>query len=89
MSDSNKKYEIARKIALNKLAFIRHAITYVIVIAGLAVINNVTGRYYQWWLWPAFGWGIGVLSHFFGAYLFQSGKLADKLTQQELDRLNE
>ncbi len=47
MSDSDKKYEIARKIALNKLGFIRHAITYVIVIVGLAIINNVTGRAYQ------------------------------------------
>ena len=72
-----------------KLGFIRHAIVYVMVIAALAVINNVTSPGYQWWLWPAFGWGMGVVANFISVFLFGSGALAKKLVDREMDRLDE
>ena len=67
MPDTNDKFELARKIAQRKVSFIRHAITYLVVMAALAIINNVTWGGYQWWLWAALGWGIGVTSHFLSA----------------------
>jgi uncharacterized membrane protein YdbT with pleckstrin-like domain len=89
MSDVNEKLALARKIAERKVAFIRHAISYIVVIAALAVVNNVTWGGYQWWLWVAFGWGIGVVSHFLSAFLYQSGRLVDRLAQNELEKMNE
>jgi hypothetical protein len=89
MSDTNDKYELARKIAERKVGFVRHAITYLVVMAGLALINNVTWGGYQWWLWPAFGWGIGVTAHFLSAFLYQSGNLVDKLAKRELEKMDE
>ena len=89
MSDVNEKMKIARKIAERKVAFIRHAITYLVVIAGLAVINNLTYSGYQWWLWVAFGWGIGVVSHFLSAFLYQSGSLVDRLAKHEMEKMDE
>jgi len=88
MSD-NAKLELARKIATRKVGFIRHAVIYLVVMAGLAIINNVTGSGYQWWLWAAFGWGIGVLSHFLSAFLYQSGSLVDRVAKRELEKMNE
>jgi len=89
MSDVNDKAALARKIAERKVAFIRHAISYLVVIAGLAIINNLTYGGYQWWLWVAFGWGIGVVSHFLSAYLYQSGNLVERLARKELEKMNE
>jgi hypothetical protein len=89
MSDNNEKLAVARKIAERKVGFIRHAVSYLVVIIGLAVINNVTWGGYQWWLWVAFGWGIGVVSHFLSAFLYQSGSLVERLAKRELEKMDE
>ncbi len=84
-----EKLEQARKTALAKVGFIRHAGVYLLVMAVLAVVNNVTWGGYQWWLWPALGWGIGVVSHFLSVFLSRSGALVDRVTRRELEKLNE
>ncbi len=90
MADANEKYQQARRIAVRKVAFIRHAIIYLIVIAGLALINNVgTMTGYQWWLWVAFGWGVGVVSHFLSAFLYQSGSLVERIAKREMEKMDE
>ncbi|UCB46170.1 MAG: 2TM domain-containing protein [Spirochaetota bacterium] len=86
-----KQYSQAKKIAKQKVAFIRHFITYVIVLAVLAVINNLTSRGYQWWLWIALFWGIGVFINFLNAYLFRGGGLKSiekQLIKKEMERMN-
>jgi hypothetical protein len=88
-TEKNEKYELARKIAVRKVGFIRHATVYVLVMVALAVINNTTGGGYQWWLWPALGWGIGVVSHFFSAFFLQSGGLVDQVAKRELEKMDE
>jgi uncharacterized membrane protein YdbT with pleckstrin-like domain len=89
MPDTNEKLALARKIAERKVGFVRHSISYLVVIVGLAIINNLTYAGYQWWLWVAFGWGIGVVSHFLSAFLYQSGRMVDRLAQRELEKMNE
>jgi uncharacterized membrane protein YdbT with pleckstrin-like domain len=84
-----EKLELARRIAQRKVGFIRHAVVYLLVMAGLAIINNATWGGYQWWLWPAFGWGIGVTSHFLSAFLYQSGSLVDRVAKRELEKMEE
>ena len=46
-----------------KLAFRYHLIIYLLVNAGLAVINVATGPQPLWFLWPALGWGVGLAIH--------------------------
>jgi hypothetical protein len=87
--DETQKRERAQKVVDAKLGFIRHAIVYVMVIAGLAVVNNVTGGGYQWWLWPAFGWGLGLVASFISAFVFRSGALERKLVDREMEKLDE
>lgn len=89
MSDTNEKYQLARRIAVRKVSFLRHGVIYLIVIAGLAVINNLTWGGYQWWLWVAFGWGVGVVSHFLSAFLYQSGSLVDRIAKREMEKMDE
>jgi uncharacterized ion transporter superfamily protein YfcC len=88
MEVNEAKYKKAQKRAKAKLEFLRHLVTYVIVITFLAVINNVTWGGYQWWLWAALGWGIGIVSHFFQVYAFKGGQLEEKLIEKELSRMD-
>ena len=89
MSDASDKLKLARKIAERKVAFVRHAASYLVVVTGLAIVNNLVSGGYQWWLWVAFGWGIGVVSHFLSAFLYRSGALVDRLARRELEKMNE
>lgn len=43
--------------------FYIHLSQYLIVIPLLAAINLVSGPAYLWFVWPALGWGLGVLAH--------------------------
>ena len=84
-----QKRQRAEQVVAAKLGFIRHAIVYAMVIAGLAVINNVTSGGYQWWLWPAFGWGLGLVANFISAFVFRSGDLQKKLIEREMEKDDE
>jgi signal transduction histidine kinase len=57
----------ANKRAKEEIGFYVHLMTYLGVIALLALINLMTTRY-PWFLWPAFGWGIGVFSHYMATF---------------------
>jgi len=43
--------------------FYIHGAQYGIIIGVLAIINLMTSSHYLWFLWPAFGWGIGLAFH--------------------------
>ncbi len=44
-------------------SFYIHALQYAVVIAGLALVNLFTSPDYLWFLWAAFGWGVGLAFH--------------------------
>src|SRR3712207_1109509 len=48
---------------LNRVAFGHHLRSYLMVMALLVAIWALTGAGYFWPVWPALGWGIGVVSH--------------------------
>jgi sterol desaturase/sphingolipid hydroxylase (fatty acid hydroxylase superfamily) len=89
MAVRDEKLERARQVARRKMDFLRHAIIYLVVMAVLAIINNVAGGGYQWWLWPALGWGIGVVAHFLSAFLYAGGNLEKRLIQKELEKFDD
>jgi hypothetical protein len=92
MADKDKTIEAAKKAAKEKVDFIRHLIIYGAVIVFLAIINNITYSGYQWWLWPALGWGIGVFFHFISAWGLKTGKLKSlekRLAEKEMERMKE
>lgn len=47
-----------------QLGFKIHALTFVPVIAGLIIVNLLTGAPY-WVQWVVLGWGIGLFCHWF------------------------
>jgi fatty acid desaturase len=73
----------AHRRATAEAAFFGHLMTYLAVIALLAFINLVTGGG-PWFLWPAFGWGIGLFSHFMS--LFGSRMVRERFFEPALER---
>ena len=62
--DTNEQIRLERARArveeLKK--FYNHLITYVVVITGLGILNYYQNQWNNtWFLWPAFGWGIGII----------------------------
>ncbi|ORT52476.1 XRE family transcriptional regulator (plasmid) [Vibrio sp. qd031] len=49
-------------------SFYSHLITYLSVIGLLFIINLVTDSSYIWAIWPAMGWGIGIINHGLSAF---------------------
>ena len=43
--------------------FYSHLIKYIIIIFCLFVLNVIKSPHYLWVIWPALGWGVGVLFH--------------------------
>ncbi|MDP1955661.1 MAG: 2TM domain-containing protein [Polaromonas sp.] len=78
---------LARKRAGAKMGWYLHASVYIIVNLLLAVLSAMSERH--WAVFPAFGWGIGLLIH--GAVVFLAtggGGLHERLVQQERKRLS-
>ena len=60
--------ERARRRLVSEKGFYVHLVTYVLVIAGLFIINVLTGHGRWWFVWPAVGWGIGIAVHALSAF---------------------
>jgi len=77
---------LARRRAGAKMGWYIHALVYVCVNAGLALIAWQTGR--AWALYPLAGWGLGLAIHGLAVWLGSGGVgLHERLLQAERDKL--
>lgn len=66
---NENKYIRAKERVEELKKFYSHLTSYIIVISGLAILNYFTdGWRYMWFLWAAFGWGIGIVAHAVGTF---------------------
>lgn len=66
MENPNKesKYIRAKERVDELKKFYANLWSYILVISALALINYLTNDFsYMWFLWAAFGWGIGLTFH--------------------------
>jgi signal transduction histidine kinase len=87
LTPEEKALRRARRRAAAEAGFWGHLMTYLAVIAFLALINFLTTRY-PWFVWPALGWGIGVFSHWmavFGSRMLRE-RFFDPAVERELRR---
>ncbi len=71
MENLNKesKYIRARERVDRLKKFYANLWSYFLVISALALINYLTNGFgYMWFLWAAFGWGIGLTIHAFKTF---------------------
>ena len=64
-------YELAKKRVEEKKGFFVHLTVYILVNIMLVLIwAFATGGGYPWFIWALGGWGIGLLFHFLGVFVF-------------------
>ena len=64
----DKIYKAAKQRAFAKIGFYIHLTVFVFAISAQAAINLLFTPQFLWFLFPFFGWGIGVAIH--GAIIF-------------------
>ncbi|XZG70959.1 2TM domain-containing protein [Chitinibacteraceae bacterium HSL-7] len=65
--------------------FYSHALTYAGVMLLLLLINALTSPSYWWVVWPALGWGIGLINH--GLNVFEVFNLfGPKWEQRQIEK---
>ena len=85
--DEEKLARARRRVAALK-GFYSHLVVFVIVVAGLVVVNFLTGQ--PWWvLWVLFGWGVGLLAHGLTVSARTSRAIADWEERKTRQYLNE
>lgn len=70
-------------IAQKRASFKYHLATYLVVNAGFWILWYFSGQHrtdegWPWPVWPLFGWGVGLLFHWMGAYVFTKDSLVDR-----------
>ena len=66
--EERKAYERARRNAAREAGFYVHLMWYGIVIGSLLILNLIVSPSFEWWVFPALGWGVGLASHFGAVY---------------------
>jgi hypothetical protein len=87
--DMDAAYLRAQKKVEDIKGFYGNLASYVVVIIALGIMNIMTTPQYLWFLWPAFGWGIGVLVHgvaVFNYMPFLSSDWEEKKINQLLEK---
>ena len=81
-------YQQAKKRVEEKKGFYTHLATYIGVNIVLVVIWAVTGAGFPWFVFPLGGWGIGILFHFLGVFVFsRPGGWERREIEKEVERL--
>ena len=70
--------EEAKSLVQFKMSFVIHLVTYILVIGLLLMINLASSPERLWIIWPAVGWGIGVVAHGATVYLVEYVAKSDK-----------
>ena len=63
-------YQKARARVEEKKGFFTHLIVYILINILLVIIWALTGADFPWFLFPLGGWGIGLIFHFLGVFVF-------------------
>lgn len=71
------------RLAKKRVSFRNHLSIYIIVNATLWIIwylgkRDVDHNGFPWPVWPMFGWGIGLLFNFIGAYVTTGSDAIEK-----------
>ena len=80
-------YEEAKKRVEEKKGFFIHLTVYIIINIMLVLIwAFLAGGGFPWFVFPLGGWGIGLIFHFLGVFVF-SGKLDKGAIEKEAEKI--
>ncbi|MCM5678162.1 2TM domain-containing protein [Schlegelella sp. S2-27] len=77
----------ARRRVWRKIGFLIHLLIFLLVNAGLWLINELHGGY-RWSVWPLAGWGLGLGIHGLVTFLSLAGDgWVQRMVNEEAQRL--
>jgi hypothetical protein len=83
----DEQYKQARKRVEAKLGFFIHLTVYVLVNSFLITMNFFQSNEVIWSVWPLVGWGIGLLFHGLGVFVFTGHeKYKEQWIQKEISK---
>lgn len=87
METSNQDLrELAKRRVRAKTGFVIHLLVYVIINTGLVLTWWFSSASYPWFLWPLFGWGVGLVSHALTLVLGPDSPHEEHAIERELAR---
>ncbi len=78
---------IAKRRVQARMGFAIHALIYVTLNSGLALIWYLTGRGYPWFLWPVVCWGIAIVAHALSLVIGPDSPRERRAIEREVRRL--
>jgi len=72
------------------MGFFTHLVTYLVVNAGLFLVwyfISDHGKGFPWFVIPLGGWGVGVIVHALGVFVF--GKFRERMIDREMHRIKQ
>lgn len=85
MSSLDSDYKLARARVKEKKKFHKSLVSFFAVNAFLLFINLTTYSGHWWFIYPFFGWGIGILMQYYKAYV--EPRLEDEAVRREMKNL--
>lgn len=83
--ENQEAYQRAKKTVEAKFGFYMHLGIYIAVSIVLVIVNLSTSTEYLWFKWPLMGWGIGVLFHALGVFVFSDKNgVVDQMIDREM-----
>jgi hypothetical protein len=82
-----QRYEEAKRRVKQLSVFYQHLVVYILVNAGLAVINLTSNPDEIWFTYPLLGWGIGIAAH--GLTVFLGEGWAKSWEERKIRKLME
>ena len=83
--EHDEKYLAAKRQVARMKEFYLHLTIYALVMTLVFLINWSSGG--PWWfIWPLFGWCIGIVAHAIGTFGF-GGKLGSEWEQRKIDQI--
>lgn len=82
----SKQYSEAKERVEQRLGFYIHLAVFVVVNAGLTILDLNSSPEKLWFFWPLGGWGIGLAFHAAKVFGSNGSSLKEKMIQQEMAR---
>lgn len=83
----NDVRELAKRRVRARTGFLVHMLMYAIVNAGLILIWSMSETTYPWFIWPLFGWGVGIASHAVALLFGPDSAREARAIEREIGRL--
>ena len=85
--ENQEAYQRAKRRVEAKIGFFSHLAVYIVVNALLIVINVSVSTEYLWFKWPLIGWGVGIVFHALGVFVFAGGSaIKEQWIEKEMNR---